>query len=106
MLEVLLGRARMIHAVVGCASFDAESAKAFGLVDQVDNETFATAWKQAKRLAAYHATPFSLTKNIHNARFIAQLEAIREPAADAHARSFLARANVPHFEKVIGPLDG
>ncbi len=106
MLEVLLGRARMMHAVVGCASFDAESAKDFGLVDQVDNEVFATALKQAKRFAGFHATPFSLTKHIHNARFIAQLDAIREPAAEAHVQSFSARANVPHFEKVIGPLDG
>lgn len=107
MLETLLGRARMMHAVIGCEQFDAVGAKAFGLVDATSAraELYETALAQATRLAAFHATPFGLTKRIHNGRFMALLDAIREPAADAHAASFLARANRPHFERIIGPIN-
>ncbi len=104
LLESLLGRARMMHAVIGCPSFTGEQARAFDLVDQLvePDQLWATAHAQATRLASFHSVPYSTTKRIHNGRLIAALDAIRGPAADAHAASFAARANAAHFEKIIG----
>ena len=108
MLELLLGRAKMMHAVVGCERFDAAGALAFGLVDELckPESLYERALARATKLAGFHSTPFGLTKRIHNGRFIAALDGIREPAADAHVASFVARANAAHFEKIIGPVDG
>jgi len=109
LLEVLLGRSRMMQAVIGCESFDSVGARDFGLLNELvapPDELWKFAHQRATRLAGFHAVPFSATKRIHNQRLIDQLDAIRGPAAAAHVASISARANAPHFEKILGPARG
>lgn len=103
-LEVLFGRAKMLEMVIDCEAINAERSRAYGLVNQLcaPEDLQATAMVLAKRLAAYPRTPFTTTKRIQNDRFIAALEAVREPSSQAHVAAFLARAGKQHFDKILG----
>lgn len=103
-LEVLLGRARMQEIVFDCEFIDPATSRALGLLNQLcqpaDLQTVAI--ERARRFAAYPRTPFITTKKAQNQRLVDALDAVREPAAQAHVASFLARSGKKHFEKVLG----
>ena len=56
--------------------------------------------------AAYPRTSYLTTKRIQNARFVAALEAVREPSSQAHVAAFLERTGQKHFERILGAAGG
>ncbi len=76
-LEVLLGRAKMLELLLDCEFIDAEAGRALSLLNEITppRELQTTALRVAKRLAAFPRTPYVATKRIHNGRFIAAFEA-------------------------------
>lgn len=104
LLEVLFGRAKMQELVFDCEMIDAPAARAHGLLSQlVDTDQLdAAALAVARKLAAYPRRSFVTTKHIQNQRFVAALEAVREPSSQAHVAAFLERSGSAHFERVLG----
>lgn len=102
-LEVLLGRAKMLELLLDCEFMDAETGLAMSLLNEITPppELQATALGVARRLAAFPRTPFVTTKRIHNGRFIAALEQVREPGSQAHAASFEQHTGKTHFDKIL-----
>lgn len=94
----------MQELVFDCEVLDAGASRALGLVNQLcdADELQAAALAMARRLAAYPRTPFATTKRIQNERFVAALEAVREPSSRAHVAAFLERAGKPHFDRILG----
>jgi enoyl-CoA hydratase/carnithine racemase len=103
-LELLLGRAAMLQLVVGCHALDANGAQRERLIDQIcaPSALFEAALQRLSQLVQYPQGAWRSTKRIHNGRFIAALEAVRQPAAQAHAESFLAGQSEAHFKRVLG----
>lgn len=104
LLEAMVGRAAMLHLVVGCERFDAEAARGWRLFDEVVAPAALerTARERLARLRGYAAIAWRATKRLHNARLIALLESVREEAARMHARSFFSGAAEAHFRRVLG----
>jgi carboxymethylproline synthase len=102
-LEVLLGRSKMLELLLDCEFIDADEGRALSLLNEITapRELDAAALRSAKHLAGYPRTPFVTTKRIHNGRFIAALEEVREPASQAHAASFREHTGKEHFDKIL-----
>ena len=102
-LEVLLGRAKMLELLVDCEFIDADASRDLGLLNDIakPNELQSAALRAARRLAAFPRTPYITTKRIHNGRFIAALEQVREPSSQAHAASFEEQTGKAHFDKIL-----
>lgn len=102
-LEVLLGRARMLELLLDCEFIDAEAARGLALLNEITSpsELPSAALRTARRLAGYPRTPYVTTKRIHNDRFIAAFEAVREPSSRAHAASFEEHTGRAHFDKIL-----
>ena len=103
-LELMLGRARMIELVMGCELLNAQASRALSLLNDVVpvDALHAAAHARATKLAGYPATSFVSTKRIHNARFVAALESVREASSRAHVESFLRKTGKAHFDKILG----
>jgi hypothetical protein len=82
---------------------DAEAGRALSLLNEITprSELHPTALRAAKRLANFPRTPFVTTKRIHNGRFIAAFEQVREPSSQAHAASFEQQTGKAHFDKIL-----
>ena len=52
-------------------------------------------------LRLYPRTPYVTTKRIHNGRFIAALEEVREPSSQAHVASFEQHTGKSHFDRIL-----
>lgn len=104
LLESFLGRAAMLHLVIGCRSLDAEETRRLGLFDEIvpQNGLFGTAMERLAKIRGYPQEPYRNTKRIHNARLIAALEEVREPSMEAHAASFVDQSGEAHFARVLG----
>lgn len=102
-LEVLLGRAKMLELLLECEFIDAEAGRDLSLLNEIaaPSELQSSALRVAKRLATYPRTPYVTTKRIHNGRFIAALEEVREPSSQAHAASFEEQTGKAHFDKIL-----
>ena len=102
-LEVLLGRAKMTELLMDCEFIDADASRDLGLLNDIamPNELQAAALRVARRLAAFPRTSYVTTKRIHNGRFIAALEQVREPSSQAHAASFEEQTGKAHFDKIL-----
>ncbi len=102
-LEALLGRADMLHLVVGCARLDAPEARRFKLIDEIvpDDALFASALERLQAFCAYPSPAWRHTKPIHNGRLQRWLEEVREPAAAAHVASFFSGAADEHFSRIL-----
>lgn len=102
-LEVLLGRAKMLELLLDCEFMDAESGRALSLLNEITprSELHSTTLQAAKRLANFPRTPFVTTKRIHNGRFIAAFEEVREPGSLAHTASFEQHTGKSHFDKIL-----
>lgn len=102
-LEVLLGRSKMLELLLDCEFIDADAARALCLLNEITapSELEAAALRGAKRLATYPRTPYVTTKRIHNGRFIAALEEVREPSSQAHAASFQQHTGKAHFDRIL-----
>jgi carboxymethylproline synthase len=107
-LEFMYGRAKMLEWVLDCEFLDAPTSRAQGLLNQVTSpaELEATTRQVAKKYKAYPRTSFVATKRIHNARFVAALEAVREASSQAHVDAFLKKTGKKHFEKILGRTGG
>ena len=103
-LEALLGRAAMLHLVIGCGKLDAEGARRERLIDEVrpHGELWPAAAERAEKLAGFPAKAYRLTKQIQNRRMIQHLEDVREVAARAHAESFFSGQADEHFSSILG----
>ena len=103
-LEFLLGRARMVELVLDCEFLDAPTSRALALLSQVttQGELQASALRMAVKLRGYPRTSFVATKRIHNQRFVAALESVREASSQAHVDAFLRKTGKEHFEKILG----
>jgi carboxymethylproline synthase len=102
-LEFLIGRAKMLELILDCEFLEAETSRGHYLLNQVTapEELQSTAAIVARKLAAYPRTPFVGTKRIQNDRFIAALEAVREPSSQVHIASFLEKTATSHFERIL-----
>lgn len=102
-LEVLLGRAKMLELLFDCEFIDADASRALALLNDITppGELQSTALRVAKRLATFPRTPYVTTKRIHNGRFIAAFEEVREPSSQAHAASFEEQTGKAHFDKIL-----
>lgn len=102
-LEFLLGRAKMLDLLLDCEFIDADTGRALSLLNEITSpsELQASAFRAAKQFAAYPRTPYVTTKRIHNGRFIAALEDVREPGSQAHAASFEQHSGKSHFDKIL-----
>lgn len=104
LLESFLGRAAMLHLVMGCSSLDADEARGLGLIDEIVpyDGLFATAMERLAKLRGYPQEPFRNTKRIHNARLVQSLQVVRRAAMEAHAASFVEKSGDAHFARVLG----
>lgn len=102
-LEVLLGRAKMLELLHDCEFLDADASRALSLINEITapSEVEAAALRTAKKFAAYPRTPYVTTKRIHNSRLIAALEEVREPSSQAHAASFEQHSGKAHFDRIL-----
>jgi carboxymethylproline synthase len=103
-LETLLGRAAMLHLVVGCEKLDADAARRTGLVDQVCShaELQRTALERLRTLCAYPQLAYRLTKELHNRRAARDLESVCEEAAHIHGQSYFSGQADRHFSTILG----
>lgn len=103
-LESLLGRAQMLELLLDCEFIDASKSRSLHLLNEVTTaaDLQDAANEKAARLQAFPRTSFVATKRIHNARFIAALESVREPSSQAHVAAFLRKTGKAHFEKILG----
>jgi carboxymethylproline synthase len=103
-LEFLIGRARMLEILLHSEVLDAQASRALSLLNAVTPaaELQAAALEAARRFAAYPRTSFVATKRIHNERFVAAMESVREGSSRAHVEAFLRKTGKKHFEKVLG----
>jgi enoyl-CoA hydratase/carnithine racemase len=103
-LEVLLGRARMLELILDCSFIDAQTSRSYALLNQVvaDDQLLVAGREAARRLVAFPRTSFVTTKRIQNQRFVNALESVREDSSRAHVDAFLRRTGKKHFDKVLG----
>jgi enoyl-CoA hydratase/carnithine racemase len=103
-LEALLGRAAMLHLVVGCGGLDAEAARTERILDEVcdPDDLREVTLRRLAHLRTYPAYSFRVTKRLHNERFAAQLQEVRDPAAVAHADSYAHGQADAHFARILG----
>jgi enoyl-CoA hydratase/carnithine racemase len=103
-LETMLGRAAMLHWVVGCGKLDAEAARREHLIDETrpHAELKDAALARLDAFRGYPSRAFRLTKRIHNQRFSERLEGVREAAAKAHAASYFSGQAEAHFARIVG----
>lgn len=103
-LESLLGRARMLHLILGCEKLDAHAALEAGLLDELcdDEGLREAALVQLGRLSDFPAAPYRKTKRIYNERLHAALDEVCPKAGRAHAESFLGGNADAHFDRVLG----
>ena len=103
-LEALLGRAAMLHLVVGCGSLDAGQALHERLIDEVrpHAELKVAALERLETFCRYPSIAYRETKRIHNGRMMGLLEGVREDAAAAHARSYFSGQADRHFRAILG----
>jgi carboxymethylproline synthase len=103
-LEALLGRARMLHMVIGNGGVPAPQAEAWGLLDGVveGEALLSSALEAAERFAGFPAQPYRLTKRFNNRRLAELLESVRHDAADVHWTCIRERFAQPHFQKILG----
>ncbi len=103
-LEVLLGRSRMMELIFDCEVLDANTSRSLTLLNQLVSaeDLQLAAQRTALKLAAYPRTSFVATKHIQNERFVAALESVREPSSRAHVEAFLRKTGKAHFEKILG----
>lgn len=103
-LESLLGRARMLHMVIGNEGVASAQAAEWGLLNEVveDGALFASALEAADRFVNFPAQPYRLTKRFNNLRLVEFLESVREDAADVHWTCIRERFAQPHFQKILG----
>jgi enoyl-CoA hydratase/carnithine racemase len=102
-LEALLGRAKMLELLLDCEFIDAEAGRALALLNEITrpDDLQMAALRVAKKLALYPRTPYVTTKRIHNGRFIAALEEVREPGSKAHVASFEQHTGKSHFDRIL-----
>ena len=103
-LESLLGRAAMLHWVVGCGRLDAEEARRERLIDEVcvHAQLRASALERLAVFCAYPREAYRATKRIHNARLAGELEEVKDVAARAHAESYFSGQADRHFSAILG----
>jgi enoyl-CoA hydratase/carnithine racemase len=99
----MLGRAQMLELLLDCEFIDADAGRALSLLNEITSpsELPSSALRVAKRLASFPRTPYVTTKRIHNGRFIAAFEEVREPGSQAHAASFEQQTGKAHFDKIL-----
>ncbi len=102
-LEALLGRADMLHLVVGCAKLGATEARAFRLLDEVvpADQLEQAARERLATLCRYPGLPYRSTKRMHNARLATFLTSVSDEAARIHAESFFSGNADAHFTKIL-----
>ena len=103
-LESLLGRARMLHMVIGNDGVPAAQAEEWGLLNGVvpREDLLSSAMEAAGRFAGFPSQPYRLTKRFNNQRLAGFLESVREDAADVHWTCIRERFAQPHFQKILG----
>lgn len=103
-LESLIGRAAMLHLVIGCDGLDAQGAHGYRLIDDIcaPSSLKSAALARLSAFCGYPQVAYRLTKEIHNARFCRELDLVCEAAAQAHAGAFLKGQADAHFAKILG----
>jgi len=102
-LETLLGRSAMLQLVIGCGKLDPETVLGYRLAEEIcaSTELESVARERLEKFCGFPQVAYRLTKKIQNQRFIDALETVREPAAAAHAVSFLGGQADEHFAKIL-----
>src|SRR5262249_26223707 len=94
LLEVLLGRARMLELIFNYDFLDATTSRALVLLNQVvpPHELQAAARARAETFQELSRAAFVATKRVNNRRLIDALEAVRAEGTEAHVEVFRAKA--------------
>lgn len=102
-LEFLWGRGAMLHWVIGCDFIETHAPHPLGIINEHCEPAIllTTAATRAEALGNYPAAPYQTTKRIHNARFNAALEQVREDATEAHIAAFARRSGEAHFHRIL-----
>jgi enoyl-CoA hydratase/carnithine racemase len=103
MLRHMLGTAAMIDIAYTCRALDVAWAREARMLSEIapPEQVLARACDTARRLAAYPALPFGLTKRAVNAPFIEGLRAVVPLSKQVHRAGFAAGAGTPHFERIL-----
>ncbi len=102
-LETYFGHGQMLEDVVGCSMTNAEQSLNKKYFNELcaPEDLFNRGDFWMKKLNDYPSIPFRITKDIYNKKLLNALEQVREPAAEAHVQTMLAKSGQAHFKKIL-----